>query len=250
MEKSNKAPVLFIICVFVILSICGLVGIILMMNKLANTNTNSGTQNTTTTAITTTTTNPKSDQLINDFTYQPTLQKSPEKINYNFSLQLASTGLQENWIPIQLIEASSIVPAAAQSDTVNKIQIPALGVNAPIIHDIDGKKAIDQGWWMYPASKPQGEKIILAHRRYWPPGNPYSAWNIDTLPIGAEIKVYDQNGQVYNYQVAAQSINEGSDLSIFVPANDDILKIITCSTFSGAAGSASHRFVTIARRVV
>lgn len=164
-----------------------------------------------------------------DFTYASVLG-----INTDFAYQIGRKASKIN---------------TPNSQEIVSLQISSIGVDATIIHDLDGDKAIDIGWWMYPASEDYGEKIILAHRRYWQPGHPYSAWNIDQLEVGTIIEVKDANGIVYKYQVASQAVRDGYDLGIFRPSEEDIIKIVTCSTWNGGAGSSDYRSVTIAVRV-
>lgn len=176
----------------------------------------------------------------------PEQETNNKTINFNFKVFADELEKPSNDSDAQ----ADVAGISTSTESLASIQIKKLGVNAPIIQGANGEVAIDKGWWLYPASKDDGEKIILAHRRYWKEGHPYSAWNINELEKGAIITMVDDAGNSYKYKVTSQSIRDGDDMSIFRPSDSDILKLITCSTFSGEPGSAEYRYITIAERVI
>jgi len=176
----------------------------------------------------------------------PNGTKTDEKFDYHFVVQGQSAIASDKLARGLAVDAKKV--SIPNTYTINRIIIPAMGVDVPIIEGTDGESAIDQGWWLYPASKERGEKVYLAHRRYWGKDHPYSAWDINTLKIGAKIKLVGKNGKVYTYKVKSQAVKDGVDLGIFRASADDLVKIITCSTWTGDPGSADYRYVTIAER--
>lgn len=138
------------------------------------------------------------------------------------------------------------VPALA----ANTLLIPKLNVNTKVIGGIDGEAAIHDGAWMYPSSyEAEGEKILLGHRRYWGADDPRSFWNLDQLTDGDMIHYADAHGKVYSYEVKAVSVRNAGDLSILKASKENIIKVISCSTADGSAGSAEMRIVVIATQV-
>jgi LPXTG-site transpeptidase (sortase) family protein len=158
------------------------------------------------------------------------------------------TGIKDQIIPEQLKEelkkAPPVLPDTANSADVTNIKIPSIGIDSPIVQGPDGDQALDNGMWLYPTSYNKGEKILLCHRRYFGTTNPKTCWFMDRVKIGDKIEITDRNGKIYNYTIVAQAVREGSDLSIYRTANDDLIKVVTCTPL----GSSSHRLVTIAKR--
>jgi len=250
MDSKNKNTIALII-LFILALLIGLAGIIFviitMVDKKTTSNNNDSQQTITPTSIDVTTTNSDIPVYHVNAPQYTTINK---QLDYNFAINLTDSGagIKDNLIPISLIEELSNQPIA-NTESIIRITIAKIGVDAPVVHGVDGLTAIDLGWWMYPASKEYGEKIILAHRRYWKASHPYSAWDIDSLPIGAEIIIYDKTGTAFKYTIFDQSIVKNTqDNSVYRPSNSDYLKIVTCSTFNGSAGSSSHRYITLARR--
>jgi len=264
MDSKNKNTIVLIV-LFVIALLVGLAGIVFVIITMIDKSnvTNDETEQTTNILITptpinltsddtnTTPTNAQIDKNNDIPVYHvnaPQFTVTNKQIDYNFAINLTGVGIKDDLIPITLVEELN-KQSIANSESITRITIAKIGVDAPVVHGVDGLIAIDLGWWMYPASKEQGEKIILAHRRYWRASHPYSAWDINSLPIGAEIILYDKAGNQFKYTVFDQAIVKNTeDNSIYRPSDSDYLKIVTCSTFNGNAGSSSHRYVTLARR--
>jgi len=240
-NKDSRSTLILIVFVIIALTV-GLFGIIIVMYNFAT------TANFSFPSVSVEEETPDQNNMVQSIS-QPEITISNKEFDYNFTISKSGvTGIKDPLITSEL-EDYTFELGPPNSSSITKIKVPAIGVDAPIIKGIDGDTAVDNGWWLYPASKDEGEKIILAHRRYWSPSHPYSAWKINTLSIGESIQLYDTAGNVYQYQIISQSVREGSDLSVFLPADQDIVKLITCSTFAGDAGSSSHRYITIAKRI-
>lgn len=134
--------------------------------------------------------------------------------------------------------------------TANTLVIPKLNINTKVIEGIDGEEAIHEGAWLYPSSyEDDGEKILLGHRRFWGADDPRSFWNLDHLQDGDMIHYADAKGKVYNYKVKAVSVRNAEDHAILKASKENMIKVISCSTADGSAGSAEKRIVVIATQV-
>lgn len=164
-----------------------------------------------------------------------------EQFNYDFEVTTSNNTQETD-------EAKSIIkdikPVKKYKDT---LIIPKLNVKTKIVKGTDGEAAINQGAWLYPSSyESDGEKVLLGHRRYWGADDPRSFWNLNQLKKGDEIKYYDQDGRELTYEVRAVGIRTGDDRSILRASKDNVLKVISCSTADGSAGSSEKRIVVIA----
>ena len=125
----------------------------------------------------------------------------------------------------------------------NSLVIPKLNVNTKVIEGIDGA-------WLYPSSyEDDGEKIFLGHRRFRGADDPRSFWNLDHLKDGDLIYYADAKGTIYTYKVRAVSVRNAGDLAIINASKENMIKVISCSTADGSAGSAEKRIVVIATQI-
>lgn len=248
-KKSNNMTILM--GLFIIALIVGLVGIILVITNLVSTPYSTEAKINEITPTTEPSTkveivkNDEGDVQIQAIT-PPKGTETEQIYNYEFAVKGQEKITGQN-IGAIVAKSARTVPSPYTTDLV-RIEVPVLEIDVPIIKGVDGEKAIDQGWWLYPPSKERGEKIYLAHRRYWGKDHPYSAWDINTLKTGQKIILYDKDGKAVTYKIRSQAIRDGVDLSIFKPSDEDIVKIITCSTWNGDPGSADYRYITIAER--
>lgn len=143
------------------------------------------------------------------------------------------------------------VPASSiPTMDANTLVIPRLNVRTSVIEGIDGEKAIHEGAWLYPNSyEGDGEKILLGHRRFWGADDPRSFWNLDQLQGGDKIFYSDSKGTVYSYAVKSVAVRNAGDLSTLKPSKENIIKVISCSTADGSAGSSEKRIVVIATQI-
>ncbi len=184
-----------------------------------------------------------------------------ERIDYNFKLptgenpnvkaltsddkEVVNDNVKEN-ISRQTVSTAQNTPIVS----ANTLLIPKLNVNTKVLEGIDGETAIHEGSWLYPSSyEGEGEKILLGHRRYWGADDPRSFWNLDQLTTGDLIHYADSKGKVYSYEVKSVSVRNAGDLSILKASKENIIKVISCSTADGSAGSAEKRIVVIATQI-
>jgi len=147
-------------------------------------------------------------------------------------------------------ESKKSVQAQGLSIAANTLVIPKLNINTKVIEGIDGEEAIHEGAWLYPSSyEGNGEKILLGHRRFWGADDPRSFWNLDHLGDGDLIHYADAKGVVYTYEVKAVSVRNAGDLAILKASKENMIKVISCSTADGSAGSSEKRIVVIATQI-
>ncbi len=181
-----------------------------------------------------------------------------ETINSNFEIPTETSGVKAATTDKEdksLVDKESPVvnnsnAVVVESMGVNTLVIPRLNVRTSVIEGIDGEKAIHEGAWLYPNSyEGEGEKILLGHRRFWGADDPRSFWNLDQLKQGDTIHYSDAKGNVYNYAVKSVVVRNAGDLSTLKPSKENIIKVISCSTADGSAGSSEKRIVVIATQI-
>jgi len=181
-----------------------------------------------------------------------------ETINSNFEIPTETSGVKAATTDKEdksLVDKESPVvnnsnAVVVESMGVNTLVIPRLNVRTSVIEGIDGEKAIHEGAWLYPNSyEGEGEKILLGHRRFWGADDPRSFWNLDQLKTGDTIRYSDAKGNVYNYAVKSVAVRNAGDLSTLKPSKENIIKVISCSTADGSAGSSEKRIVVIATQI-
>lgn len=179
---------------------------------------------------------------------------SHERYDYNFKLRNSSKIKSETKSAVyeegsRTVEATT-VPVEVEKGEPFHLIIPKLNVNSPIIAGVDGEAAIHKGVWLYPSSyEDEGEKILLGHRRYWGVDDPRSFWNLDQLVAGDIIKYVNERGEVTTYSVKSVSVRSEGDLSVLKPSKENMIKVISCSTADGSAGSSEKRIVVIAQEI-
>lgn len=161
--------------------------------------------------------------------------------------EVVVSGIRDNLVTTEIKAYAETVKSTPHplATGISRIVIDSININSPVIQGSDGDAALDQGMWLYPTSYAKGEKILLCHRRYFGPNDPRSCWFIDRAKVGDVIRLESDNGQSYEYSIVAQAVREGDDMAIFNAADDDLVKIITCTPL----GSSSHRLITIGKRI-
>lgn len=134
---------------------------------------------------------------------------------------------------------------APQYTNSASIIISKLGINAPILHGQDSDSLLKKGFWSFPASDEpgKGEVVLLCHRRYFGKGTPKSCWDINQLRNGDIIEIKLKDGGYTKYKVNDISIIKGNDTSIYNVSNINRLRLISCSTADGDAGSNEYRII-------
>lgn len=137
------------------------------------------------------------------------------------------------WLPpewtTQYVSAS--LPAPGQIPIGNRLIIPSLGVNAPIIEGV-GDAELLRGVGHDPASSlpgKQGRTVVSGHR-FTPKASPWSTvfFSLDKLKVGESLTLF-YNGQRYTYR-----ITKGFDVpkdklpEELAPVTAPVLTLYTC----------------------
>jgi sortase A len=115
--------------------------------------------------------------------------------------------------------------AAAQAAHATGLVIPAIGVDAPVVHGVDGE-SLKLGVGHYDGSVNPGEvgNVVLAgHNDVY--GEVFR--NLDQLETGDELTLYSRLGE-YRYRVRGWRIVEPSDVSVLDPTETPTLTLISC----------------------
>lgn len=134
--------------------------------------------------------------------------------------QITPTDKQTHNLPENLFSVSQ-----------DRLLIPEIGINAPIITSDNEKYALSRGAWLVPmGSTPDkgGNTIITGHRfKYLPPNNT-TFYLFDKLKVGDEFSVLWQ-GSGYRYRVKEIKIIDPSDPSPYNKSEAPILTMYTCT---------------------
>ncbi|MEK7639612.1 MAG: sortase [Patescibacteria group bacterium] len=112
----------------------------------------------------------------------------------------------------------------------NRLVIPKIGVNLPIVEGQESEAALWKGAWrIADSSTPKigGNTVLSAHRfRYRPPSN-LTLYLLDKLQPGDIMIIYWQ-GKEYDYRVTERKIVPRDNTDIAEPTLTDQLTVFTC----------------------
>lgn len=125
----------------------------------------------------------------------------------------------------------------------NRLVIPSIGVNEPILESTNIGVITNGGTWRRPASaKPtdNNNTVIVGHRFY---GNNVSTfYNLDKVKIGQLLAVYWE-GKEFLYEVVESKVVDASAVDIEAPTTERRLTLYTCTPI----WTAKNRLVVVAR---
>ena len=123
-----------------------------------------------------------------------------------------------------------LLPETKYLVSQNRIIIPKIGVNAPIVESENSEYGLSKGSWRVPESSTPdkgGNTVITGHRfKYLPPNN-LTFYLFDKLEIGDIVSVI-WNKKKYYYKIKETKIIKPTDLSILEPTKESILTMFTC----------------------
>lgn len=112
----------------------------------------------------------------------------------------------------------------------DRIIIPKIGVNAPIIISNNSAYALNLGSWIMPdhgTPDKAGNTIITGHRfKYLPPNN-LTFYSLDKLEAGDIISVFWKN-KYYYYKAREKKVVPNNDFSILNNTDSPVLTLFTC----------------------
>jgi sortase A len=124
----------------------------------------------------------------------------------------------------------SHLPEVDYAVSQNRLIIPKIGVNAPIVVSSNEQEGLSSGAWLTPfGSTPDngGNTVITGHRfKYLPPSN-LTFYLFHKLEIGDVFSVIWQN-QDYFYRIREIKIVDPSDASPYNKSEESILTMYTC----------------------
>jgi len=126
--------------------------------------------------------------------------------------------------------AVSMLPSAENLDLGNRLIIPKIGVDIPIVDSQNSTWALARGAWRLPqtSTPDQGSNTAIAgHRfKYLPPNN-LTFYLLDKLQAGDGLVIV-WSGKEYDYQVVESKIVPPSEVSVLAPTEKPTLTLITC----------------------
>jgi LPXTG-site transpeptidase (sortase) family protein len=151
-------------------------------------------------------------------------------------------------------------PAPAANAPLTQLEIPAIGVDAPVeVKSIDTNGVMENpssphavAWYDF-TSRPEGNgnSVFAGHLDYAGIG-PAVFWNLGSLKPGDEVKVTLGDGNVVRYRITGvRSVHADADASDIV-ASGDVAKItiITCDgSFDPSSQEYDQRIIVTGERV-
>jgi len=129
-------------------------------------------------------------------------------------------------------ESSASAAASAPSDTTMSLEVPAIGLSAPV-YEGTGEDSLSAGTGHlsgtgYPWIS--GSNTYIAGHRVGYPGtaSDYVFWDLPSLQIGDEVFLTDANGKTYTYAVSEILEVPITDLSVTTPVGRDVVSLQTC----------------------
>jgi len=120
--------------------------------------------------------------------------------------------------------------ASDEAQTGNRLIIPKIGVNSPIVEGPNDSALLKGAWRIPDTSTPDagGNTVITGHRfRFLPPNNT-TFYLLDKIGVGDKIKVV-WNEKEYHYQVVETKIVNPDQAEIMASTEDTTITLYTCT---------------------
>ncbi len=129
---------------------------------------------------------------------------------------------------VQLAQVSATQPAPI-SNRHNRVIIPSIGVNSPILES-SSLAILDthEGVWHQTGTLASSNFVIAGHRFKYLPPNTTTFYNLDKLKSG-DVIVVDWEGKRSIYTVSGIRTVKAGDISVIAPTTEPQLTIYTCS---------------------
>lgn len=152
------------------------------------------------------------------------------ELKYQFSSLKKVDGSEVKLVLEQIEVVKGALPVSEYSVSPDRVIIPKIGVNIPVILTDNEDYGLSLGAWMMPiGSTPDqgGNTIITGHRfKYLPPSN-FTFYLFHKLEVGDIFSVIWQ-GDDYLYKIREIKIVDASDPSPHKPSKEPILTMYTC----------------------
>lgn len=151
-------------------------------------------------------------------------------------------------VSAQVEEIKSRLPESEYAISPNRLIIPKIGVNAPVVVTDNEQYGLSLGAWLDPqGSTPDqgGNTVITGHRfKYLPPNN-ITFYLFHKLVPGDTFSVV-WKGKDYYYRVKEIKIVEPSDASPYNKSTEPVLTMYTCHPIY----STEKRLVVISEQIL
>ncbi len=151
-------------------------------------------------------------------------------------------------VTAEVEEIKSRLPQSEYAVSSNRLIIPKIGVNAPVIVTDNEDYGLSLGAWLDPkGSTPDqgGNTVITGHRfKYLPPNN-ITFYLFHKLVVGDTFSVVWE-GEDYYYRVKEIKIVEPSDASPYNRSEEAVLTMYTCHPIY----STEKRLVVISEQIL
>ena len=145
-------------------------------------------------------------------------------------LQILTNVKQALNVPVQPPKRAKVKVLKRTRPADNRLVIPKIGVNLPIVEGTVSENALWKGAWRIADSsnpKEGGNTVLSAHRfRYRPPSN-LTLYLLDQVKAGDTMIVYWE-GKEYDYRVATTKIVARDNTDIAEPTSTAQLTVFTC----------------------
>lgn len=126
--------------------------------------------------------------------------------------------------------APSTTPAAAPTPQGNRLVVPVMLLDQPIVEDNNVYRALDKGVWRWPSgSTPDngGNTVLVGHRfTYTKPKGVF--YFMDKLHVGDSVGVVWKD-KTYVYKVTSTEVVPPTKTSILDASEDPVLTMYTCT---------------------
>jgi sortase A len=128
--------------------------------------------------------------------------------------------------------ASASAAASAPADTTMSLEVPAIGLSAPV-YEGTTEASLSAGTGHLSGTGypwvPGSNTYIAGHRVGYPgTASDYVFWDLPSLGIGDEVYLTDANGKTYTYAVSEILEVPITDLSVTAPVGRDVVSLQTC----------------------
>ncbi len=137
----------------------------------------------------------------------------------------------------QVADFRNHLPDSAYDVSPNRVIIPKIGVNAPIVVTQNSDYGLSLGSWLVPdTSTPDkgGNTVLTGHRfKYLPPNN-LTFYLLDKLAPGDLVSVVWKDND-YLYKVRELKVVDPTEVSILNPTSAPVLTLYTCTPIYSTA---------------
>lgn len=165
-----------------------------------------------------------------------------------FKMNIIGGLAEENWLEVErveerVVEIKNHLVSADYTVSPNRLIIPKIGVNAPIVESNSEDYGLSRGAWRMPKSSTPdegGNTVITGHRfKYLPPNN-LTFYLFHKLEVG-DIFSSIWEDEIYYYKIREIKIVKSTDLSILNESDESIMTLFTCDPIY----STENRLVVI-----